>query len=117
MVCAPSAVTIGPEGKELGSAVRVRDVVPDGMAAEVRALGERYGIRHIRVFGSIARGEGRSDSDIDLLVEYTPGRSGFAFVEFCERVEQLLGRRVDVVTEKSLHPDVRDEILAQAVPL
>jgi predicted nucleotidyltransferase len=92
-------------------------VIPDGAAAEVRALGERYGIRNIRVFGSIARGEGRSDSDVDLLVEYIPGRGGFGFVEFCERVEQLLGRRVDVVTEKSLQPVVRDDILAQAVPL
>lgn len=96
---------------------RLRDVLSDGLAAEVRALGERYGIRNIRVFGSFARDEARPDSDLDLLVEYVPGSSGFAFVEFCERVEDLLGRSVDVVTDKSLHPLVRDEILAQAVPL
>ena len=92
-------------------------VLPEDMAAQVRALGARYGIRRIRVFGSVARGEARPDSDIDLLVEYEPGHGGFAFVEFCERVERLLGRRVDVVTERSLHPLVRDRVLAQAVPL
>jgi hypothetical protein len=87
------------------------------LAAEVRRLGARYGIRNIRVFGSFARGEGGPDSDVDLLVEYVPGRSGFAFVDFCEEVERLLKRKVDVVTEKSLHPLIRDEILAEAVPL
>jgi predicted nucleotidyltransferase len=92
-------------------------VLPEDLAAQVRALGARHGIRRIRVFGSIARGEARPDSDIDLLVEYEPGHGGFAFVDFCEDVERLLGRRVDVVTERSLHPLVRDRVLAQAVPL
>jgi predicted nucleotidyltransferase len=91
--------------------------VPERLAAQVRALGDQYGIRNIRIFGSFARDEARPDSDLDILVEYVPGRKGFAFVEFCEQVEELLGRRIDVVTEKSLHPLVRDQILAQAVPL
>ena len=59
----------------------------------------------------------RTHSDLDLVVEYVPGHGGFAFVEFCEKVEELLGRRVDVITEKSLHPIVRDRILSQALPL
>jgi uncharacterized protein len=92
-------------------------VIPEDLATQVRALGARHGVRRIRVFGSVARGEARPDSDIDLLVEYQPGHGGFAFVEFCEGVERLLGRRVDVVTERSLHPLVRDRVLAQAVPL
>jgi hypothetical protein len=92
-------------------------LVPARVAAQVRALGDQYGIRNIRIFGSFARAEARSDSDLDLLVEYVPGRNGFAFVEFCERAEELLGRRIDVVTENSLHPLVRDTILGQAVPL
>jgi predicted nucleotidyltransferase len=99
------------------SPTRLREVVPERVAAQVRALGDWYGIRNIRIFESFARDEARPDSDLDLLVEYVPGRNGFAFVEFCERVEELLGRSVDVVTEKSLHPLVRDEILGQAVPL
>jgi uncharacterized protein len=95
----------------------LREVVPAPLAIQVREVGERYGIRNIRVFGSFARGPAGPDSDLDLLVEYVPGRSGFAFVEFCERVEELLGRKVDVVTEKSLHPLIRDKVLRQAVAL
>ena len=95
----------------------LREVVPDRLAIQVREAGERYGIRNIRVFGSFARGQARPESDLDLLVEYVPGRSGFAFVEFCEKVEELLGRKVDVVTEKSLHPLIRDKVLREAVPL
>ena len=92
-------------------------LVSEDLAAQVRELGARYGVRRIRVFGSTARGEARQDSDIDLLVEYQPGHGGFAFVEFCEQIERLLGRKVDVVTERSLHPMIRERVLAQAVSL
>lgn len=92
-------------------------MLPDDVAASVRALGERYGVHRIRVFGSFARGEAGPDSDLDLLVEYRPGHGGFAFVDFCEQAEKLLGRKVDVVTEKSLHPRIRDRVLSQAIPL
>jgi len=95
----------------------LREIVPEALAVQVRAVGERYGIRNIRVFGSFARGQARPESDLDLLVEYVPGRSGFAFGEFCDEIEELLGRKVDVVTEKSLHPLIRDKVLRQAVPL
>ncbi len=86
-------------------------------AAAIRALGERCGIRNIRVFGSFARGEAGPNSDLDLLVEYVPGHGGFAFIEFCQQVEELLQRKVDVVTEKSLHPIIREKVIAQALPL
>ena len=91
--------------------------VPAPVAAELRRLGERYGIRNIRVFGSFARGEASSDSDLDLLVDYVPGQRGFAFVRFCEEAERLLGRDVDVATVRSLHPMIRDSVLAEAIPL
>ncbi|MBZ5638612.1 MAG: nucleotidyltransferase family protein [Acidobacteriia bacterium] len=91
--------------------------VPAPLAAELRRLGERYGIRNIRVFGSFARGEASSDSDLDLLVDYVPGQRGFAFVRFCEEAEDLLGRDVDVATVGSLHPMIRDSVLAEAIPL
>ncbi len=95
----------------------IRSVVSEELAAQIRKLGESCGIRNIRVFGSVARGDFGPDSDVDLLVEYVPGHGGFAFIEFCQGVEALLGRSVDVVTEKSLHPMLRDRVLAQAVPL
>jgi len=92
-------------------------ILTEALAAEIRQLGDRYGIRNIRVFGSLARGEADPESDIDLLVEYVPGHGGFAFVDFCDAVEGLLRRKVDVVTENSLHPVIRDKVLAEAVPL
>jgi len=87
------------------------------VAAELRKLGERYGIRNIRVFGSFARGDAGEGSDLDLLVDYVPGQSGFAFVRFCEEAEKLLRRDVDVATVGSLHPLIREVVLAEAVPL
>ncbi len=92
-------------------------VLSERMATQVRRLGERYGIRNIRVFGSFARNQAGPDSDLDLLVEYVPGQSGFAFVRFCREVEELIGRKVDVATERSLHPLIRDKVLAEAVSL
>ena len=99
------------------SSAALRSVLPESVAARVRVLGERHGILNIRVFGSIARGDAAPESDIDLLVDYVPGHGGFAFVEFCDEVEELLGRKVDVVTEKSLHPVIRDKVLRQAIPI
>lgn len=99
------------------STVSLRSLIPDATAATIRAIGERYQIRNIRVFGSVARGEARDDSDVDLLVEYVPGGSGFDFVTFCDQVESAIGRKVDVVTEDTLPPMIRDRVLAQAVPL
>jgi predicted nucleotidyltransferase len=91
--------------------------MPANVASSVRALEERFGVRNIRVFGSAARGDAHAESDLDLVVEYVPGHGGFAFVEFCEKVEELLACKVDVVTENSLHPISRDRILAEALPL
>jgi len=95
----------------------VRTIIPEQLAARVRVLGVRYGVQDIRLFGSVARGEAGPDSDIDLLVDYIPGHGGFAFVEFCDAVEKLLGRRVDVVTERSLPSRIRERVLAQALPI
>jgi uncharacterized protein len=94
-----------------------RSTLPVATAMELRRIGERYGIRNIRVFGSLARGEARADSDVDLLVDYVPGQKGFAFFRFCREAETLLGRRVDVATERSLHPLIRDRVRQEAVPL
>jgi len=96
---------------------RGQEILSPDLAERVRQLGERFGVRNIRVFGSAARGEAGPNSDLDLLVEYVPGRGGFAFVDFCDQVEQLLQRKVDVVTEESLHPRMRDRVHSQAVPL
>jgi predicted nucleotidyltransferase len=66
---------------------------------------------------AVARREASLGSDFDLLVNYVPGQSGFAFLRFCGEAEQLLGRRVDVATVESLHPMIRENVLREAVPL
>jgi hypothetical protein len=95
----------------------VRTIVPEHLSARVRILGDRYGVRDIRVFGSLGHREAGPNSDIDLPVDYVPGHGGFAFVEFCDAVEKLLGRRVDVVTERPLRPRIRERGHAQALPI
>lgn len=69
------------------------------------------------MFGSEARGEAGPDSDLDLLVDMDPGRSLLDLAGLGQDLEDLLGRRVDVVTERSLNPRLRVSILADAQPL
>lgn len=71
----------------------------------------------IRVFGSMSRGDADEDSDVDLLVTLSPGTSALALGGLLMDAKELLGRRVDVVTEASLHPALRERILADAVAL
>ena len=73
--------------------------------------------RNVRVFGSFARGEARSDSDIDLLVEMQPDCSFLDHVALIQDLEDLMGRKVDVVNEKALHWYIRDRVLKEAVAL
>jgi uncharacterized protein len=83
----------------------------------LRALAQRRGATSVRVFGSMARGDADEASDVDLLVTLAPGVSGLALGGLLADAEELLGRRVDVVTEGGLHPALRDRILADAVAL
>lgn len=82
--------------------------------AEIRALAERHGLRDVRVFGSMARGDADEASDVDLLVVLPSGRTGLALGALLMDVQDLLGRRVDVVTERSLHPALRERVLKEA---
>ncbi|MBI4339909.1 MAG: nucleotidyltransferase family protein [Chloroflexi bacterium] len=79
--------------------------------AELRALG----VKSLSVFGSVARGEARPDSDVDLLVEFDRPTGLFKFVEVKEYLESILGRHVDLGTQQSLRPQLREKILAEAV--
>ena len=74
----------------------------------------RHGAYNVRVFGSAARGEAVEDSDIDLLVEFEPGRSLLDHTALVLDLEELLGRKVDVVTEKGLYWLLRRRILKEA---
>lgn len=85
--------------------------------AEPLALARRRGVTGVRVFGSMSRGDGNDNSDVDLLATLAPGTSALAMGGLLIDAQDLLRRRVDVVTESSLHPALRDDVLAGAVPL
>jgi len=85
--------------------------------AAIRAIAASRGIENVRVFGSMARDDADTDSDIDLLVTLPPGRSGLALGGLLMDVQALTHRQVDVVTEAGLHPALRERILREAHPL
>ncbi len=84
---------------------------------EILAIAARHGARTVRVFGSVVRGEETPASDLDLLVEFEPGRSLLDHIALAQDLKDLLGREVDVVTEGGLHWYIRDRICREAVPL
>jgi predicted nucleotidyltransferase len=85
--------------------------------ADILRIAAQHGARNVRLFGSVARGEARPDSDIDVLVEFEPGRTLLDRIGLMQDLEDLLGRKVDVVTEKALHRMIRQQVLEQAVRL
>ena len=84
---------------------------------EILRLAERRGAHNLRVFGSVARGDANEGSDLDLLVAWEPGRSLMDHAGLVQDLQELLGIKVHVGTEKSLHWYVRDKILREATPL
>jgi|GEM_PF-174225 len=100
---------------------RAEDMTPGAFLARNRDLildiAARYGAGNVRVFGSTARGDARPDSDIDLLVDLEAGRSLLDHVGLWQDLEELLGRRVDVLVEGGISRHLRQRILAEAKPL
>lgn len=81
-------------------------------------LCRRHGIKRLALFGSAAKGELGPGSDIDLLVEFMPGRRvGLRFITVQEELQDLLGRKVDLNTRAFLSPHFRDRVEAEAIPL
>jgi len=84
---------------------------------EILQIASRHGAQNLRIFGSQVKGTARKDSDIDILVEFEEGHSLLDRIALIHDLQDLLGMKVDVVTEKALHPVIRDQILQEAVPL
>jgi uncharacterized protein len=84
---------------------------------EILALAAKHGARNVRIFGSVARGEADTLSDLDVLVDLEPGRSLFDLGGLLADLRDLLEREVDVVTEKGLRPRIKERVLKEAVPL
>ena len=84
---------------------------------EILQIAARHGARNVRVFGSVARGEAGPESDIDFLVELEKGRSLLDHAALLLDLEKLLDCKVDVVTERSLRPRVRERVFREAIYL
>jgi uncharacterized protein len=84
---------------------------------EILSLAQAHGAHNVRIFGSVARGEGHADSDIDFLVEMDNGRSLLDLIELSQDLETLLQRKVEVLTDKGLSPYLEQRIHAEAVLL
>ena len=80
-------------------------------------IAAKYGARNIRVFGSTVHGTSTERSDVDILVDLEPDRSLLDQVGLKQELEELLGRRVDVVVEGGISPYLEERILSEAVPL
>jgi uncharacterized protein len=80
-------------------------------------LAAHHGARNVRVFGSVARGDERSDSDIDFLVDIEAGRSVLDVIGLQQDLEELLGHRVEVFTDGDLSPYMQNQVLAEAASL
>ena len=93
------------------------DEVLKAKREEILRLASKHGARNVRVFGSVARKEAGPQSDIDFLVEMEAGRSLLHHVGLWQDLEDLLGCKVDLVSERALHWYIRDRVLKDAAPL
>jgi uncharacterized protein len=84
---------------------------------EILRIAAKYGAYNIRVFGSVARGEAKPDSDVDFLVELESKRSLFDYIALIQDLEKLLKRKVDVAEPDHLHDLIREKVLKEAVIL
>ena len=84
---------------------------------DILSISRRHGARRVRLFGSYARKSSSETSDLDVLIEMEPGSSLLDIVAIKQDLEDLLGCKVDVVTESSLSPYMREDVLKEAISL
>lgn len=75
---------------------------------------KQFGVNHLALFGSVVRNEQKSESDIDVLVEFDPKKGLFVFIDLKFYLEKLLGQKVDLVSKNALHPSLKEKILKEA---
>lgn len=103
-------ISEGEQGRSL-----IRRVLANRSA--IKTIASRHGATNLRLFGSVARGEERSGSDIDLLATLEKGRTLFDLAAIRSELEELLGAAVEVVPDSNLSGELRDEILGEALTL
>lgn len=119
------AATVGVSqpavSQQLSSAPDLREAEADALleaaAPVLKVLAADHGYSRLAVFGSMARGTARADSDVDLLVEAPAGTSSFDLVRFQRTLEQVLGRRVDLLEYGGLKEGLDTDIRNEAVTL
>jgi hypothetical protein len=84
---------------------------------QILVLAAKYGASNVRVFGSVANGTANSNSDIDFLVDMEKDRSLFDMGGLLMDLQELFGRKVDVVTENGLHWYIKNRIISEAKPI
>lgn len=84
---------------------------------EISSISNKYGVSNIQLFGSVARKEDTDKSDIDILIELEDDRSLFDLIGFKYSMEELLNKKVDVVTIDSLHETIREKVLRETVKI
>jgi len=82
---------------------------------ERQELVDHYNISALSIFGSVARDEARQDSDVDILVEFSQPIGLFQFIELQQKLEYILGCKVDLGTPRSLKPRIKDQVLQEAI--
>ncbi len=92
-----------------------RDEVLIILRKQKKYLSEQYGVQALYLFGSTARNEATSTSDVDLLVEFDPTPGLFKFIELQQKLETLLGCKVDLGTKRSIKDFMKDEILKEMI--
>lgn len=97
--------------------VMTRSELLQNRRADILRIAKSHGIKDLRVFGSVSRGQDRADSDVDLLVRLDSDRSLLDMVAFKQDVEDILGCKVDVVTEEAVSPYIREQVLRDALIL
>jgi predicted nucleotidyltransferase len=96
---------------------RSADAIRQDLQAHLPELRKRYGITYLGIFGSYARGEQKSTSDVDILVEFDRPGTLLDFIHLQNVLVDLLGVRVDLVEKDGLKPAIRPHVLAEVVPV
>jgi len=84
---------------------------------DILRIAKHYGAYNVRVFGSVARDESDSESDVDFLVKLEPGTTLLKYAALLRKLESLLGFKVDIVTEAGLRKRMREQVMREAVVL
>jgi uncharacterized protein len=96
--------------------MRIEDLL-NKKREEILKIAAKHGARNVRIFGSVARGEADSKSDVDILVEFIPGSTLLNQSAMIRELESILNINVDVVSDRRLRERIRERVLSEAVPL